>query len=208
MSRRGAPQPARRVMMRRWRSPRLVAGVALVAVATAIGGWTAIAADDGERYWVVREEVRAGDPVDPGQLTTTSARLDGAAAATIVRADAAVDESAVWAHDLPEGARVSTGSWAPSAEAGHELPFPVADGAFPADLGRGDRVDVWAGPGPQQGQAAGEAQRVIASVPVRAVTPSATGGSTTVVVDLGDQAPSAQVVAALSSHHVTVVRRS
>ncbi|OUZ12838.1 hypothetical protein BHE97_01140 [Aeromicrobium sp. PE09-221] len=183
-------------------------GVALVAVATAIGGWTAMAADDGERYWVVREEVRAGDPVEVAQLATTSARLDGAAAATVVRADVAVDESAVWAHDLPEGAFVSASSWAPSAEAGHELPFPVADGAFPADLGRGDRVDIWAGPGPQQGQAAGEAQRLIAAVPVRAVTPSATGGMTTVVVDLGDQVPSAQVVAALSSHHVTVVRRS
>lgn len=206
MSSRGTPQPARRVMTRRWRSPRLLAGVALVAVATALGGWAAMAADDGERYWVVREDVRAGDPVGADQLTTTTARLDGAASGTVLRADQEVEGAVVWAHDLPAGSLVTTTAWSASGESAHELPFPVTDGSYPADLARGDHVDVWVGPGPQQ--AAGEAQRVVASVPVRAVTPSATGGTTTVVVDLGDETPSAQVMAALGSHHVTVVRRS
>lgn len=196
---------ARRLRTVPWRSPRLVLGVALVLAATALGGWLFSRLDGGERYWAVSQDVRAGEAVDDAQLTSTTARLDGGAAETAISASTpAVD--GVWAYDLPAGAIVPTSAWTTDAPGGHELPLLVSEGAFPDDLARGDQVDVWAGPGPQQADV--EAQRVLGQVVVRSVAMAPTGGAATIVVTLGDHAPSAEAVAALGSQHVTVVRRS
>jgi len=188
-----------------WRSPRLILGVALVLTATALGGWLANRLDDGERYWALSRDVRAGQPVEDAQLTVSTARLDGAAAETAVSATTPIADG-VWAYDLPAGAIVPTTAWTAEPPGGHELPLSVTEGAFPDDLARGDRVDVWAGPGPQRADV--EAQRVLGEVVVRSVTAAPTGGAATIVVAAGDHSPSAQAVAALGSRHVTVVRRS
>ncbi|MEH3034018.1 MAG: hypothetical protein PGN07_08245 [Aeromicrobium erythreum] len=85
-----------------------------------------------------------------------------------------------------------------------ELPLVVAPGAAPTDLVRGDRVDVWTGPGP--GDDTGlPARRVLGGVPVVSVG-RGSGGGRTVVVDVGRRPLAPAVVAAVGAGHVTLVR--
>lgn len=210
MSTRGGTttRTARRWRSGPWRSPRFMLGIALVLAATALGGWVVAALADDELYWSLRSGVRAGEPVREEQLVATRARLEGAARETVIPADAAIVPGAVWAHDMSAGALVPEGAWVDDGLGDHEVPLAVRDGAMPGDLAPGDRVDVWVGPGPQEGASVADAQRVLADVRVAGVDPAPTGGATTVVVGVGEEPPSAATVAAIATGHVTLVRRS
>ncbi|RLV54814.1 hypothetical protein D9V41_14570 [Aeromicrobium phragmitis] len=183
-------------------------GIALVLAATALGGWLVAGLADDELYWSVRSGVRAGEPVREDQLVATRARLEGPAAAAVLGADTSIEPGSVWAYDLDAGAIVPDGAWGFDGVADHELPMAVREGAMPGDLARGERVDVWVGPGPQEGATGQSAERVLADVQVKGVDPAPTGGAATVVVGLGAEPPSGTAVAAIGAGHVTVVRRS
>jgi hypothetical protein len=91
-----------------------------------------------------------------------------------------------------------------------QLPLTIASGAAPADLSRGDRVDVWVGPGP--GDDAGQdAERVLRDVRVVSSGGSGTvrgAPSRTVVVDVPDAELTGSVVSTVAAGHVTMVRVS
>jgi hypothetical protein len=120
--------------------------------------------------------------------------------------------SLVWARDLRGGALVDEAALVSKATA-HvaELPLSVTSGAAPVDLQRGDRVDVWVGPGP--GDDVGiKSVRVLRNVRV-----VSTGGSTsslegsaarTVLVDVSGVDLHGDVVSTVASAHVTLVRVS
>ncbi|MFD1860870.1 hypothetical protein EHW97_14180 [Aeromicrobium camelliae] len=204
-----ATRTARRWRSGPWRSPRFMLGLALVLAATAAGGWVVAGLADDELYWSVRDGVRAGEPVREEQLVATRARLEGAVQDAVVPADATIEPGTVWAHDMPAGVIVPEGAWVGDVVGDHEVPLAVREGAMPADLAPGDRVDVWVGPGPQEGMAAAtSAQRVLADVRVVGVDPAPTGGAATVVVGVGEEPPSATTVASVGAGHVTLVRRS
>jgi len=204
---------APRLRVQPWRDPRLLLGVLLV-LGSAVGGARLVASyDDSERFWMLRSDVAAGDPVTREALTVTDVRIDGATAAGYLRADqefpAELGEL-VWAHDLAAGALLAETALQPDATSGGvELPLAVTSGAFPSDLARGDHVDVWVGPGPG-GDAGAEAVRVLEASTVLDAGSTGAGGEgalgRTVLVDAGDVPLDGDDLGTVSAGHVTLVR--
>jgi hypothetical protein len=189
-------------------------GVLLVLVSTVLGAAAVAAGSSTTGYWAVRSDVREGEPVDRTDLAAAEAHVPEAAARHLIRTDdplpARLDEL-VWARDVGGGALVTRAALADrTAVEVTELPLTVTSGAAPADLARGDRVDIWVGPGP--GDDAGQAsERVLSDV--RVVSSGAAGGvrgepSTTVLVDVSDTELSGSVVSIVAAGHVTLVRLS
>lgn len=212
MGRRDATtRPARRVVVRRWRDPRLLAGVVLVVGATALGARVVAAADDTVQYWAVSDDVRAGEPVGRDDLVATRARLDGASAETYVRVDDELPDeldALRWSDDLGAGSLVTRDAWATGDASEGHLPVSVQTGFLPADLAAGDLVDVWVGPGP--GEPAdvpavrfGSGLRVVDAGQTESLGASVTR---TVVLDLGSETLRGEQVAAIAAGHVTLVR--
>jgi hypothetical protein len=91
-----------------------------------------------------------------------------------------------------------------------ELPLTITAGAAPSDLQRGDRVDVWVGPGPGD-DATQKAARVLRDVRVVSSGGSAAvhgASSSTVLVDVSEADLSGSVVSTVAAGHVTMVRVS
>lgn len=204
-----------RLRVRPWSDPRLLVGLLLVLGATVLGARLVAASDDTVEYWSVTSEVAPGDPVEQSDLRPTRIKLSGSAAGNYVRADeefAAPLDDLVWAHDVSEGSLVGKDALVPSEAVGRgQLPLNVAQGAAPADLTRGDLVDVWVGPGPGGDQNA-RARQVLDEV--RVVEAGGSGAAElgaaaqTVLVDVDSARVDPSVVAAVGSGHVTLVRVS
>lgn len=201
--------------MRPWRDPRLLFGVLLVLAATVLGGRLAAAADDTVEYWSVRSAAAPGDTPTKDDLVPTRVRLGADVAGTYLRTDdelAAPLDDLVWAHAVDEGALVSRSDLVPRSTTSRvQLPLSVTDGAAPADLRRGDLVDVWVGPGPgdEPGQ---EAVRVLEAVRVRQTGDDAAAASgslaSTVLVEVERSRLRHTVVSTVAAGHVTLVRVS
>jgi len=213
MTRQNRPQTAR-LEHHPWRDPRLILGVLLVLVST-VGGAAAIAAGSSTTgYWAVRSEVRAGDPVKRSDLVRAEAHLPDDAARHVMRADETFPArlaDLVWASDVGDGALVTRSALTTHEGGGvTELPLTITAGAAPSDLQRGDRVDVWVGPGPGD-DATLKAARVLRDVRVVSSGGSATergAPSRTVLVDVSDADLSGSVVSTVAAGHVTMVRVS
>lgn len=204
-----------RLQVRPWRDPRLVLGVLLVLGATVLGARLAAAGDPRVEYWSVRSDATPGDVVSPDDLRPAKVQLPDGAAGTYLRTDEEFEaplEDLVWAHALSPGSLVGRDALvARSATGRGQLPLSVTQGAAPSDLGRGDLVDVWVGPGPGD-EPGGAATRVLQRARVLRSGDDATsaGGSLaqTVLVDVDGLRLGAAVVSAVSTGHVTLVRVS
>lgn len=203
-----------RLEHRPWRDPRLILGVLLVLGSTLLGAAAVAAGTSSTGYWAVRSDVRAGDRIQRSDLVPAEAHVPDDSARHLVPVDEAwpapLDEL-VWTRNLGAGALVSraTVSTRGAAEV-TELPLTVTVGAAPTDLQRGDRVDVWVGPGP--GDDAGQEAELVLSR-VRVVSSGASGSiegapSRTVLVDVPDDELSGSVVSTVAAGHVTMVRVS
>lgn len=179
-------------------------GAVLVLASAVAGGWLVATARDTTDYWLVRAEVRAGEPVEPSQLTPVAGRVEPAAAGALLTTRGGVPRG-VWARDAGPGTLVTRDAVTTSVERGRELAVPVTAGAAPPDLAAGDRVDVWAGPG-ESGDPSRPTRRVLVAVPVVSLSGVDGTGSRTLVVDAGRGGPDADVVAALGSGRLTIVR--
>ncbi|AWB93005.1 hypothetical protein [Aeromicrobium chenweiae] len=190
-------------------------GVLLVLGATVLGARLAATSDDTVEYWSLKQDVRPGDPVVDGDLTPTRVRLSGGAAGNYVRTDeefAAPLDQLVWAHDMASGSLVGKDALvARSTQSRSQLPLSVTDGAAPADLARGDLVDVWVGPGPGD-EPTGKAVRVLESVRVLQTGGEAAAASgslaQTVLVDVAREQMQQTVISTVAAGHVTLVRVS
>ncbi len=206
---------ASRLHIRPWRDPRLLVGVLLVLGSTILGGRLVAANDDTVQYWALDHAVAPGDPVSAGDMVAVRVRLSAEVSDNYVRADeefSAPLDSLQWGERGASGALVQRSSLLPKAASGRsQLPLSVATGASPADLSRGDLVDVWVGPGPGD-QSAEEAVRVLQSVRIIDTSDesASVGGSLaqTVLVDVPDAKLGGSVVGTVSSGHVTLVRVS
>lgn len=206
-------KPARRITVQPWRDPRLVFGILLVLAATVIGAKVFAAQDNTQAFWTVRSSVAAGDRIDQSDLVETRIHVPTELAEHYFAVDdefPADLDLLVWGRQVERGALVERAAVVPAAErTTAEVPLSVADGAFPADLRRGDRVDVWVGPG--QGQPAeNQSARVLHAVRVLSAgaEDDVIGGSAgrTILVASGSQELQATVVSRISSGHVTLVR--
>jgi hypothetical protein len=208
-------RPASRVRPQPWRDPRLLVGVLLVLGATVLGARLVAANDDTVAYWAVGDTVEAGDVVRREHLEPAQVRLPSGTDERYLRTDeellAPLGEL-VWGQRVAAGSLVARDALVPRTSAStSELPLNVAAGAFPADLARGDLVDVWVGPGPGDDTEA-EARRVLEAVRVveSKGDAAAVGGSLarTVLVDVGERPLEGSVVSTVAAGHVTLVRVS
>ena len=209
----GRARPAR-LARQPWRDPRLLLGALLVLVSTLLGAAAIAAAGSSTGYWAVRSEVRAGDPVKEADLVRTEAHLPDDAARHLLKTDEALParlDDLVWARDVGDGALVTRAALADRRSGGvTELPLTVVSGAAPTDLQRGDRVDVWVGPGPGD-DATQKSVRVLQDVRVVSSggsVPVQGGLSRTVLVDVTKAELSGSVVSTVAAGHVTMVRIS
>lgn len=207
---------ADRLRVRPWTDPRLLLGVLLVLGATVLGARLVAMNDDTTEYWSVATDVRGGEELSTDHLISTPVRLDDATAGRYLRADddlpAAVADLQ-WNRDVPAGSLVDAGALTRrDSEAVRQLPITVTDGAAPADLHRGDQVEIWIGPGPND-----DVQRPSVRVlgPVRVLRSGAdTGGSVggslarTLLVEVPVSSLTGEVVTTVASGRVTIVRVS
>lgn len=171
---------ATRLRRPRWSDPRLLVGLALVAIATVAGARLVAGADDTTPVWATTADVRAGDPVQAAELVVSRVRIGdgGAEEAYLPVADA--PPGGVFTRDLAAGELVPVSALgvAPGTE-GAELSLSVALGDAPADLASGDLVDVWAVPAETAPGRGADAERVLQARPVLTVAdPSAALGGT------------------------------
>jgi hypothetical protein len=212
----GTPESplATRVPRRSWRDPRLLVGIAIVAVCILLGARLLAAADDTVAVWSVRHDMLAGTALTPEDLQAVHLRfgspelagryLSAAGAppaATVVTRDVAAGEL------LPRGALGSGGTVDLV-----EVPVALPSDAVPSTLRAGELVDIWVTPSSETGRAS-RAVRVLEQVRVMAVPHSGTalGPSSTQQVVVGvraeDEARLATALAQLSDGSAVVVRR-
>lgn len=188
--------PAQRLSRSRWRQPRLVVGLLLVAAAVVLGARVLAALDDSVLVWQVDSAARAGSPASGLEVSPVAVRFEDAGTqAAYLSADQALPADGVAARDLAPGELLAVTDLRTEQDVTvGQLPIDVPTGSMPADLAAGDRVDVWVVPGGAAGGAApspgGAAPvrgvRVLAQVRVAAVTAAgATVGDTRqLLVDL------------------------
>jgi hypothetical protein len=195
----------------------MIAGLVLMAASMVAGGLALAAADHTVAYWAVSSGVHEGERVERSDFTVAKVKVPERTARTLIRTDAALPhrlEQLVWSRSLPAGSLVSV----PDLEAARsmvEVPVTVGAGGVPADLRRGDVVDVWASvddpTGDDAGAAVAKAVKILSRA--RVVSLASSGGldggpATTVVVDAAGATVDGHLVAAVSTGHITLVRVS
>ena len=196
-----------------WRDPRMILGLTLIAASMVAGGVALAAADHTVAYWAVSSPVHEGERVERSDFTVAKVKVPARTARTLIRTDAALPHrlgQMVWSRSLSGGALVSAQDLG-AARSMVEVPVTVGAGGVPANLRRGDVVDVWVSTGDPDTAAAAKAVKVLsrARVVSRANSGGLDGGpAATVVVDAAGATVDGHLVAAVSSGHVTLVRVS
>lgn len=176
------PAPvANRLRRPGWRDPRLLAGVAMVAAAVALGSWLVRSAQHVEPVYAARHALVAGDPVRPDDLVVVGVR--GVDLARYLPADRAVGEVVALR-------TVGAGELVPRAAVGDAADVDVRSVAVPLagapghDLVVGAVVDLWFTPRPDTGGSPDVAPGTSASAAARPLAQ----GVTVSEVSSGDSA--------------------
>jgi hypothetical protein len=138
---------ANRAQAPRWRDPRLVAGVVIVALCVLLGSRVLAGADDTVAVFSLRHDLPRGASLDRGDLSVTHVHFGGQGAERYVDASTALAPGAVVTHDLAAGELLPQS--AITSSAGPELieiPLSVAPDDLPTSVRRGATVDVWVTP--------------------------------------------------------------
>jgi hypothetical protein len=143
----GSP-PATRAKRSRWRDPRLVVGIAVVAACALLGARLLGGADETVGVWAARDALNAGQAVGPSDVVRREVRFaDRSDADAYLSADAALPDASTLAR------AVGAGELVPRAALGDagtgsltEVPLSVDSEAVPATLRAGAVVDVWVTP--------------------------------------------------------------
>lgn len=205
------PPPAKRLSLPRWFDVRFAAGVLLVLVSVVAGARIVAAADHYDRVWVARHALAVGQQLTADDFQAGKARLYGSgehylsadsappAGYVVVRAVGAgemVPLAAVSSHGVPAERRL--------------VSVPVSPGHFPADLARGDVVDVYVTPKAHTGAGAEPTQLVLTDASVASRDGGSRGfaaGSSVVGIVLSVPADAvASLVAAAQGGSIDVVR--
>lgn len=149
---------AARLALPRWFDARFALGVLLVLVAVVGGARVIGASDHYDRVWVARQPLAVGQLVTADDFSVGRARLYGSAQ-HYLSADAAVPTGYVVVRAVGAGEVVPVDAVSADGVPTDRrlVSVPVAPGHFPADLARGDVVDVYLTP-KSQGAAASAVQ--------------------------------------------------
>ena len=140
----GSP-PATRHRVSFWKDPRLVVGVALVAVSALFGATLLGGADATVGVWAAREPLARGQDVGPADLVRREVRFaDQADADRYVSAGSAFPDGAVLLRDVGPGELLPRAALGTGSGAGQvEVPLSVPAESVPATVRPGSVVDVW-----------------------------------------------------------------
>ena len=196
------PPAAKRLEHNPWRDKRVIIGLIVVLTSAVLGGLLSIRASATETYWVAARDLRAGHLVTAGDMRRIEVSVPNEVGDSLV-AGASAPSDGVWSHDLEQGTLIGKSAIRRGPSVGQRLPLRVAAGSLPAGLTTGDTVNIWVGPGQNSSEL--DARRVLTEVRVAGVAQEVGAVDSTVLVDVGEEGPTPDVVAAISSGHVTVV---
>lgn len=145
----GPPSPpALRASRSRWRDPRLVLGVAVVALCAVAGARLFAAADDTVQVWAARTTLTEGQRVEAGDVVRRGVRFaEQSEADRYLSAQAPLPVGSTVTRPVGAGEllpRAALGR--PDADALTEVPLSIASDAVPATVRVGSVVDVWVTP--------------------------------------------------------------
>lgn len=201
---------ASRLPVARWLDVRLLAGVLLVLSSVLLGAKVLASADDAEQVWAASRDLDAGTTLSADDVQVVGVQLEGAAGHYLGASG-----------PPPEGYRlmrpVAAGELVPAAAVvapdrlaeRRLVTVPVERHHYPADLGHGDRVDVYRTASGEAGRSA-EPELVVAGANVAGVdaaTGRLGGGSAEVGVVLEVEPETvAALVGAVRSGSIDLVR--
>ncbi|CAM5781216.1 hypothetical protein [Cellulomonas persica] len=137
-----------------WRDPRLLAGIALVAAAVALGAWAVRSAQATVPVYATRDVLVPGTAVEADALVVVEVRLPELASGGYLSALEPLPEDAVVLRTVGEGELVPVGALGTADDVALR-PVAVPVRAAPSDeVVRGAVVDVWFTPARPTGAAA------------------------------------------------------
>ena len=144
----GSSPPAERPRRSRWRDPRLVVGLAVVAVCALLGARFLGGVSDTVPVWAVRSTLQEGQPVGAADVVRREVRFaDQADADRYVSADADLPAGSTLRRAVGAGELLPRGALGSSGAASHtEVPLSVDTEAVPSTVRVGSTVDVWVTP--------------------------------------------------------------
>lgn len=183
------------------REPRIIAGVALMLIATLGAGLFLQHAARRTSVWQVSRSLAAGTVLAPGDVHVTEVALDAVDAYAGAR-DVVLGRAL--ARDAAAGELLATAALVAPMTATHTVSVPVDRLHAAPALRHGQRVDVWWSNRPQQDEPV-RSRRVLSAVLVDGVAESEVGGAGAVVLTLPeDRVPT--LVQALRSGDIDLVR--
>jgi hypothetical protein len=210
-----ASPPAVRVPRRSWRDPRLLVGIAIIAVSVLTGARLVGSADDTVPVWALATDVAPGAVLRAGDVERQRVRFpDVAVAVRYLPATDPLPDGAVSRHALKAGELLPRSALGASGDSElAEVPLAVPADAVPATLRVGASVDVWVTPARGAAEPSPRATRVFEEVRVVALPEAAAalGPSTSRQVIIG--VPSAEdqglaaALAQLADGTAVVVKR-
>lgn len=159
--------------------PRVVAGIALMLIATLLGGVLLQHSTRRTAVWQFTHALARGTLLSASDVRVTEVALDAALPAYAVAGRTVVGRRL--AHDVVAGELVADSALARGASTLAEVSVPVERLHSVDGLRRGQRVDVWWSSVPRDGEPV-RSTRVLSRVRVSAVTESEVGGQGAVVL--------------------------
>ena len=139
--------PAARIVVPRWLDARVAVGLLLVLVSVAAGARIVSTAGHLTPVYAAAHDLVPGEQLTSADLAVVRVRLDGGGFRYLAAASAApvgyVVTRVVSAHELLPAAALTASSALADTRM---VTVPVQAGHLPADLGRGDLVDVYVTP--------------------------------------------------------------
>ncbi len=182
----------------------MLAGVSLVAGAALLGSMLLGSGAGPSTVWAASRDLAAGSTVRSEDWIAVAATLPESA--TGVYVDAAQAPTGTLTHAVPAGAFLPSSALESPAADRRAVTLPVEPGHLPGDLGRGDRVDLWASAGNGVGAPVGAPRLVLSGAVVARVSlaDSASTAAVAVVLDV-PAARVATIVAAVRGGAVDLV---
>ena len=159
--------------------PKVLSGIAVMVIATALGAFTMQRATQRTLVWQLDADLAAGTVLTAADVHVAELALNAGTDAYVLAGTSVVGRTL--AHDVRGQELLPSGALLDAAQSADEVTIPVEAQHLPPDLRRGQRVDVWLTLTSSDG-AASPAQRVLAHARVLDVTRSETSGAPAVVL--------------------------